>query len=71
MPALRPGSVSWSTGTSTKSGSPRKCVTEPCAAIHASEAALTEATHPKLTAIVALVPEKHLIIGYKDVEPDE
>ena len=25
----------------------------------------------QLTAIVALVPEKHLIIGYKDVEPDE
>src|SRR3954454_24586083 len=25
----------------------------------------------QLTAIVALVPEKHLIIGYKDVEADE
>src|SRR4028119_1518704 len=25
----------------------------------------------QLTAIVALVPEKHLIIGYKDVEVDE
>jgi 3-hydroxyacyl-[acyl-carrier-protein] dehydratase len=25
----------------------------------------------QLTAIVALVPEKHLVVGYKDVEPDE
>jgi len=25
----------------------------------------------QLTAIVALVPEKHLVIGYKDVDPDE